>query len=51
MLENNASSHYEGFSEAYVSTITHPLISLNRSAITGTSFRLSGFMEEKIFAP
>jgi hypothetical protein len=36
MIENNASSHYEGLSEAYASMMTHPFISLNRYAITDT---------------
>jgi len=48
MIENKASLHYEGLSEAYASTITHYFISLNRYAITVNNFHLSGFRDEKL---
>jgi len=36
MIEDNASSHYEGLSETYASMMTRPFSSLNRYAITDT---------------
>jgi hypothetical protein len=49
MLENNGSSHCEGLCESYAITTVHPRISLNRSAVTDPTSRLSGFMDEKLF--
>jgi len=49
MIQSNASLHYEGLSEAYSTMLTHPFISINRYAVADTSFRLSGFRDDRPF--